>query len=403
MGEKKEAVYLGVWFQRTSLHLKEVYEFLKHKKGVKELDGQKLEALWSALQITDPMYHEEETLEFIDAKSNAITFSMTEDGIMLLSAPLSQRRETTEELERYYSKCVGPALNYLFSRGAPIPKDLTVISGAYPVYFAVYNRSKEECLDFFREYKDNAFSFIKNSDTEIYIGKRVAVINVLRQTMSPAKFFDVIRNIVLFREFERQLNHYLNLHRKLWDKISAIRDAERIRYRDFSIVRENLFDYLKTISFVKARLLQMHDILHARGGSIEPDIKRQLKALQLFDRFKMLDSSHDYVNHLWDMTSDYAKSTLTLLESLYTENTQRELNALIFITIVGAAVSFFGMNIGFPWEDRWPYVFKSSFYVIGLIVIIAVLAYSLLRILITKRQFKVKERAQEREFRERFS
>jgi len=89
-------------------------------------------------------------------------------------------------------------------------------------------------------------------------------------------------------------------------------------------------------------------------------------------RFDALKAERGYVKNLWDMTEEYIKGTLALLDSLFSENTQRELQALKFVTVIAAVTSFFGMNIAFPWEDRWTDVSNSSFFVVGLMFVVVV-------------------------------
>lgn len=109
------------------------------------------------------------------------------------------------------------------------------------------------------------------------------------------------------------------------------------------------------------------------------------------DRFELLTASQKYVAHLWQMTIDYATSTIKLLDSLYTENTQKELSALRMITILGVITGFFGMNIAFPWEDRWSDIFSSSLMVLGVMAILAAIGYSIIKIRIYNRKFKIQD------------
>jgi len=170
----------------------------------------------------------------------------------------------------------------------------------------------------------------------------------------------------------------LYLHRELWEKISYIREKRTIRYRDFPRVREEMLDYLETMSFVKARLEQMKDILSEREISSNQYVMKILTDLSL-DRFAYLDAGQNYISHLWQMTTEYVHGTLSLLESLFNEHTQREITTLKYVTVVGVLTSFFGMNIAFPWEDRWSNVFRSSFEVVGLILLLAVSFYYFLK------------------------
>jgi Mg2+ and Co2+ transporter CorA len=92
------------------------------------------------------------------------------------------------------------------------------------------------------------------------------------------------------------------------------------------------------------------------------------------------------------MTIDYVKDTLNFLESLFQENTQRELNTLKFITLIAAITSFFGMNIAFPWDERWHEIYVSSFTVVAIIAVVCFIFYFVLKLLIYNRYFTIQKK-----------
>ena len=47
-----EKIYVGGWFQRTSLHLAEIYDFLRDAESPLSLDKEKLKVLRAELVIT---------------------------------------------------------------------------------------------------------------------------------------------------------------------------------------------------------------------------------------------------------------------------------------------------------------------------------------------------------------
>ena len=140
---------------------------------------------------------------------------------------------------------------------------------------------------------------------------------------------------------------------------------------------------------MKARLQQMEDIIETKKAIHQSKESSELVDLKI-DRIDNFIGDVKYVKDLWEMTIGYAKDTLHLLESLSQENIQKELSALKFITLIGAITSFFGMNIAFPWEERWPSIFHSSFVVMGIIILISFAFYYFLRIFIYNRRFKLR-------------
>ena len=52
----------------------------------------------------------------------------------------------TDFLADYYENCLSKAINYIFSLGAPVPKELANIKSVYP-YFIVLNKGTKEDIE----------------------------------------------------------------------------------------------------------------------------------------------------------------------------------------------------------------------------------------------------------------
>lgn len=382
-------VYLGTWFQRTSLHLKEVYIFLKFKKGIVGLDQNYLELIWEKLKLKSVKLHEEESFDYVEFVSHDIRTIITEDGVVLMRMEFKNGADY-HELENFYTEYLAPVLAHLFSLGAPLPKELKNVKEIYPHYFMGDKLTKENIVGLFGIDNDILLTEMQNDKMEIYVGENMTIVNYKKAGYSLDEREEFLRNLVFFREFEEQLNRYLNLHRLVWEKISDIRNKRSLRFYDFHHVREKILHFLKTLSFSKARLSQMGDILQERTNSTKIEMKKQLESLGI-NRFEFLKADQKYISHLCQMTIEYVDGTLKLIQSLYEESTQRELTTLKFVTFVGVLTGFFGMNIAFPWEERWSEVYKHSFSVVFIIISVAVLFYFFLKFFIYNRRFIVKE------------
>jgi hypothetical protein len=383
-----KGIYLGTWFQRTSLHLREIHRFLQHQKSIERLDPKKIQLLWRDLKVKKVALHGEGPFEFLEAFFGTIRMTMTEDGIILLSTPPQQTiKKTITTLETFYLERFGPALSYLFSLGAPLPRELMNVKAVYPILLVGSGVTPNSVNAIFRGVADPLLSHVSTPNIETYLGEKLHLLN-LRQSKkwNRHRIEETMRHMVFAREFERQLEEDVHLHRDMWDRISAIRESKEMRYRDFPAIRYHLLDFLKTLSFVKARLAQMDDIVTSRLQLMDPALHAGLLRLGPYE-FENLQANQRYVYHLWEMTAEYVNDTLRLLSSLFEENTQRELSALKLITLTAALTGFFGMNIAFPWEERWPLVSGSSFVVVGLIVIAIILFNALLKLLISNRRF----------------
>lgn len=386
-----EQAYVGAWFPRTSLHLRELYRFLKDGEGVRGLDVRTVRSHWRSLSARNVSFHEEQELDFVRAACGDIELSLSEDGVMLLKCGLADAKKAIRKLETFYTQKFGPAVSYLFSRGAPLPKVLTSIEDVYPIPLVVKHLSRPEVLQLLATFNDTLVSTVSSADVELYSGTTVVVLNIFQGSLfaSEELIEEFVECIVFFREFESQLRSYLELHRSMWDEIANVRESRALRYKDFPTVRERILGFLTSISFVKARLAQMMDIIIAREFAISAELKAQLPRLGL-NRFVALQAQQKYVEDLWKMTHEYADGTLGLLNSLFQENTQRELNALKLVTLVAAITSFFGMNIAFPWEERWSGASWSFYIVILLITSVLFVFYYVMRQMIYNRYFTIR-------------
>jgi Mg2+ and Co2+ transporter CorA len=385
--KKIERVYLGTWFPRTSLHLDELYRFLKSGEGIAGLNPQQLRQAHRTLNAAGVEYHEEADFNFLEFSINNIIITITEDGLVMMGAPLTELGQTTASMGNMYQDRLGPALSYIYSRGAPLPKDLSDVKKLYPLIIVLQKAEPKEITDLFLSVNDSPFTSVASDDMVIVFGKTMTVCNI-RSSVPQADIEELVRHLILFREFDAQLSEYLNRNRLIWEKVSVIRESRTLKYRDFPAIRQQILSYSKTLSFVKARLAQMEDIAEERMLLIEPEMKNKLHTLGM-DRFGHIEANQRYISHLNEMTAEYVEGTLHLFEALYQENTQRELGTLKFITLVGVLTSFFGMNIAFPWEDRWPNIFGSSLEVLIIIAAAAVGFYWLLKAFIYNRHFTI--------------
>lgn len=386
-------LYLGVWFQRTSLHLKEFKDFLSGKDNGNNLDTQKLSELRKSLNLKNISFIHKNDVNLLRAENDGIDISVSEDGVILIHSNLKNSLEKeAKKLESFYSKKLSPALSYLYSRGAPLPKDLSAIKEVYPLYLMGSGLEQKEIKDIFNFINDEAFLIEEKDGIKIYTGNEIMVVDIDEDhpTMENEDAQSLIRNIVLFREFEKQLSQYLNLHRDIWEGISKIRESESLTLENFPKIRSEILGYLKTLSFVRARLCQMKDILDSREKTLSDKDIKVLDDLDLENRFKILSSEQAYILNLWDMTTDYAKGTLDLLDSLLTENTQKEIGLLQVITFIGVATGFFGMNIAFPWNPEWSVLFRTSYIVLGIILLFAISTRFFLNFNINKKRVRLK-------------
>lgn len=177
---KINSIYVGGWFQRTMLQLSEIYDFLRECKTQLKLSPEKLAEYRKALEIGKIDYGVagEEYVEFTTALN--IKVRVFEDGLITLKN--NQVSEDTlfadiEHVTDYYENKLSPAFNYLFSLGAPVPKELANIETVYPYFIVCDNATKDEIADLLsRTEKQKYFEFV-NDKYDVIRGDKYYFIN----------------------------------------------------------------------------------------------------------------------------------------------------------------------------------------------------------------------------------
>ena len=223
---------------------------------------------------------------------------------------------------------------------------------------------------------------------KVSFGHISEIIDVQHAKKSKLAVNDLVAYTIFIRGFSQLLSQYLETHRTIWADITKIRDSVSIRHKDFIKLRMHILETLATISFVQARMNQMGSILHARDRITPPEVQTLLHTLG-FSRYETLEATLEYTKDLWQMTADFVNDTMSLLESVQQENSQRELRILQLATVAGVIVGFFGMNIAFPWNEEWNELSRSSYVVVGLVIVGIGLFATFVRIMILNRRFVI--------------
>lgn len=373
---KIHSVHIGTWFQRTDLHLREIYKFLSNG-DLQGLENQKLDDLRATLGKYDLKFSEGLT-NALHINTDKITTEITEDGVVLLSKTYQDAKEDIAILKHQYEDLLSPALTYVFSRGAPLPKELANIKLVYPYFFVAEGATEKDVEDVLKNFDDNLVSTVKGKNLTLFIGKVGTTLSFSgKEDLEKAQ--EIIKYGIFFREFETQLSQYLNLHRTIWEEMDQIRSKKSINRGDFPRIRNKLIERKKFLSFVSARLNQMEHLIIEREKYAEGQkIKDELAQIS-WDSFASLMATHKYVEELWKMTKEYVDATVELLQIFYQESTQKELVALEIISIFNVVIGLVN--------------FFKSVEVIDLVVIMSSSAvfYVTLKYLIRGRKFTLPE------------
>jgi len=339
---KAQKIYVGGWFQRTTLHLSEIYDFLESAASPLELDKEKLKALRNAMDIAT-VRMEVSRLDWIDVKSKTgVEIKIYEDGLVVLSKENTNTlSEDIKALTSYYEEKLSPGISYIFSLGAPIPKELANIKTIYPYFVVLKKAAQKDIKEIFAAFNEKEYFDVRKKEFEIYRGDKLYVINNISESMENVECF--INEQIFIREFKAQLHRYLNLHRIIWERIAEVKEKGSIRGKEVGAFKEKIESYAKTINLIEARINQMGTYLKTRGTIIKDnrDLEKFLGVLEF--KHETLADTLEYVKDIWGMTKNYVQSALDLFGSIQAKSTESSVKNLAIITSMGVGATLISL------------------------------------------------------------
>ncbi|MDP2926700.1 MAG: hypothetical protein Q8N65_00990 [bacterium] len=334
-----QKIYIGGWFQRTTLHLTETWDFLKHGKSNLDFPKEKLDEARSVLSLAE-VSRESGPLEYILVKTDKeISYRIYEDGLIILEKEFKSLKNDFEAIRNYYDNKLSKALSLIFSKGAPVPKELASIKTILPYIMTVSDTTKEEAEKIFRDSSEDIYSVLATKNIEVYRSPGIILINNLRDENLTR---EIIESQIFFREFKSQLHRYLAIHRILWEKIKTIKERGEIKGTDIDSLRNELSVYQKTINLIGARIDQMPAYVKTRQKITDvAKIDDYLQPLFQF-KFETLLDTHEYIKHLWGMTKNYLTSAIEIFSELQAKSTKNTISSLQLITTIGVVAAILG-------------------------------------------------------------
>ena len=338
---KINRVFIGGWFQRTMLQLSELYDFLRCCDTQISLDKEKLNEYRKKLEIGKIDYgvDGEEFVTF--TTSFGITVKLFEDGLIVLNSQNVSEDTLFADLDHltdYYENRLTPAINYLFSLGAPVPKELANIETIYPYFVVCEDATHEEMSNLLsRTEKQKYFEFDNNKYDVIRVDKYYFINNKKQSIENISRY---VEEQVFIREFKGQLHRYLNMHRIIWEKIDTVKENVRIRGADIVKFTSKLEGYAKTINLIEGRINQMGTYIDTREKIAKND-KELAEFLAISGyRYETLDNTLAYIKYLWSMTKNYVSAAQKLFDGIKQDVTSSSVRSLTIVTSMstGAAI-----------------------------------------------------------------
>lgn len=337
---KIEKVYIGGWFQRTTLQLSEIYDFVRDGTSQLKLDKNKLQKMRAELDLSNIEYGIDGLEYLMLTTTTGIHIKIFEDGLIVLNdADVNEFSlfQDIDSLAEYYEKKLSPALSYLFSLGAPIPKELANIETVYP-YFIVLNNATQTQIQALlsRTEKQKYFDF-KNEHYEVVRGNKYYFINNKTKDLHQVERY--IEEQIFIREFKGQLHRYLNLHRIIWEKIDDVKENAHVRGKDIIAFSNKIDGYRKTVNLIDSRINQMNTYIKTREKIAKSD-SNLIESLDLIGyRYETLINTVSYMQQIWAMTKNYLNQAAKLFEGLESSITEKSVNSLTIVTSMGVGAS----------------------------------------------------------------
>lgn len=336
-------IFIGGWFQRTTLHLSEMYDFFRYKESPLDIDQEKLRELHDNLGIESVKF-EIDDLEYIHlTTSNGVEVKIVEDGLITLSSNSAEKslEGDIKILTDFYENKLSPAFSYLFSLGAPVPKELAQIKTVYPYFVVLEKADSEDISELLNKFAQVKHFEIKHKDFEIYRGDKLYVINNVNESLDDVARF--VEEQVFMREFKGQLHRYLNLHRIIWEKIADVKEKGEMKGKDVGPFYGKVQSYAKTINLIGARINQMGTYIGTRESVAkgDPHLKKFVDVLEF--KYETMSDTLSYVQDIWAMTENYVDSALELFSSIQARSTEASVTNLTIITSMGVGATLIGL------------------------------------------------------------
>lgn len=380
----KYKISFGGWYQRTTLHLTEVYDFLANKYSRLELSKDKLEDFHAKLKIKQ-VSREVGYLEYVKSitKDN-IEIRYYEDGLYVLQLYSNDIKKDQKTLEEYFNNYFSPAISYIFSLGAPTPKVLANIKTTHPIVVTLESIDANFQVDV-GEFGP-VYSKITSHDITVYKTPSYIIIVPLIAVKKPL-IDELVEMQIFFREFKDQLEKYLNIHRKIWEEISEIKERKQIKASDVGLLRSKLDSYQKTISLINNRINQMGTYVHTRSA-IAKDLDLEEKLVTLYQyKFEILLNTLDYIKEIWKMTENYILMAIQVITEIENQSINNSLIALRVVTTIGAIAGVFTYLSN---KSSLPAITKSGITYLVILVGVTWLVNYLITIISKNLKYKIK-------------
>ncbi len=381
---KINKVYIGGWFQRTTLHLSELFDFLSEGKSEVGIPQEKLDFALKNLEISE-IERKNWLLEYISAKvAGGINLRIYEDGLMVLeTSPQEDLEAEFVSLSDYYDHKLSPAISLIFSKGAPVPKELAQIKTLLPFVITAEKATDGEVDEFFKKSGQKVYSTTESALVSVYKSPKIILIV---SKLAAEQIRQLVEGQIFFREFKAQLHRYLTIHRLIWEEIAAIKERGQVEGNEVRALRSRLDDYQKTIKLIDSRINQMSSYLHTRAKIYTGEQMDKFLDQTFQLKFETLEDTLSYIKELWKMTDNYLNSAIQMFTEIQAESTKTSISSLQLITTLGVVAGI----IGYLGRDKLPNFTQPGIIFFAALLVVTWAVNRVITEFFVRRKYKLK-------------
>ncbi|MCF7795033.1 hypothetical protein K9M50_01570 [Patescibacteria group bacterium] len=344
---KIKQVYVGSWYPRTLFHLNEMYQFLSTGESHLNLDNKKLKKLKKDLNPSEVELKQNKGQSYIKAKFGIYEFESFESGLSLFlynctNDNSEKINEKIHKMSEFAFQKVFTSFNYIYSLGAPIPKVFSAMKSVMPFVFVTEGMDKKKVENFLKSRDEIITKEFSSAKIKVYYGENTIIID------GDSKFAKrIVKECIYYlHDAEAQLQKIINIHRYVWDEVYSIKSSKSIKYKDLPRTRDLLAEIESDVIFFDSRINQLGNVLERQRKRISEFRENEDDYIwdAFEDGFKALQSSEKYTKNIWQMTRDYVSGATNLINTIYQESSDKQVNTLQFVFIIAAIASLVALG-----------------------------------------------------------
>ncbi|MCF7861009.1 hypothetical protein K9M79_02095 [Candidatus Woesearchaeota archaeon] len=319
-------IIVGRLFFLTKIHL------LKIKKHLRE-EG------FTVKYIRDDF-------DFIEIIHNKVKYIVTQDGLVYGIRNLTKIVDNVAELNHFIIEVIYKDILQMHVLDTLLIRKLVKKVPEVLIFDSSMNDQKADGL--FKSLgrnHDYTISITKPFRIKKYYGNGLAVFKyVFKSLQRNRKLKTLLESQIVLSDYQNIIPYLVSEYHDIWRQVTDVRNKSQLRMKELPQLIDQLLEAERQIKHTMSQLQQFDNFIAERQRIvIQNKDETILKNLKLFDFDEMINLN-DYVNEQWIMARDYVHSTLTLIDTIYKENSQKEMTLLQVIFAVGTIATIVSLG-----------------------------------------------------------